>query len=277
MSLDSFGSDLIREGACKLIGCLAQTNVLSSLQELERSETIENFWTVINTTLSRPEEFLLPVASKALGHLLSCSSISLSDDMYHKYLSNLDVKKDKHTKRGFGMAFGYIPKHYLLQNIELITESLISAALVQSIASNNDAEARRNAFQSLIKVIEAIKEHISNSNPIFLRVFEKFGSACILGMSDYSFDSRGDVGSWIRNASMHGIKLVLTIAIKIPIADSIREDMIGFLVLSCLEKIDRIRETAGNILCGLLEDPQVLINERKALEKALRRYQSGLI
>ena len=92
----------------------------------------------------------------------------------------------------------------------------------------------------------------------------------LLGMKDYSFDSRGDVGSWVREASMRGIKLIMVIGKNelAKIGMGIRSDMIGFLVLACLEKIDRVRESAGKILNFLLDDEHIAIPERAFLRLA---------
>jgi hypothetical protein len=92
-------------------------------------------------------------------------------------------------------------------------------------------------------------------------------------MTDYSFDSRGDVGSWIRDASMEGLRLAFAIAkdSRVSITLEQRQDMIGFIIGCCFEKIDRIRETAGKVLCELLDDGDILIPDRKFIELAVKR------
>ena len=90
-------------------------------------------------------------------------------------------------------------------------------------------------------------------------------------MKDYSVDSRGDVGSWVRDASAHGLELCFQIGKRseIHLDKSTRFEMIECILLSCLEKIDRIRESAGAILNRLLQDRAIEISHRNELEGIL--------
>lgn len=86
-------------------------------------------------------------------------------------------------------------------------------------------------------------------------------------MKDFSVDSRGDVGSWIRDASAHGLQLCFEIAksAQLSLDLSLRLEMLSSIILSCLEKIDRIRESAGAILIHLLEDLDITLPYREEI------------
>lgn len=90
-------------------------------------------------------------------------------------------------------------------------------------------------------------------------------------MKDFSVDSRGDVGSWIRDASARGLQLCFNIAKshRLSLDSSIRLEMISSIIMSCLEKIDRIRESAGAILIQLLDDRDIIIPYRIEIESLL--------
>ncbi|KAH9275275.1 hypothetical protein BASA83_002510 [Batrachochytrium salamandrivorans] len=106
----------------------------------------------------------------------------------------------------------------------------------------------------------------------------------LAGTEDYSTDSRGDVGSWIREASIHGLVQVLTLVSLIeseassnigkPILSAIdsstRRDIVANLCLQSVEKIDRLRGAAGVALHSLLwEHPTLDFPSRDAMQCAI--------
>lgn len=267
-SLDSklfegFGSDLIRNGACYFIACVAPI-FLHMLPEIELNPVLDRWWNIINTTLSRSEEIIVDLAAKALYVFLDSPAVVFNNGMLEKYVENTRFVKDKHLKRGYAIALGSLPNKVLLPNLNAVTDALIDATMLQANVNYNDAEARRNAYLSLIKILDQSCSYVVNEHQI---IFVKLLSTFLLGMKDYSVDSRGDVGSWIRDASARGIQLCyrLSAYYQLSIEDAIRLEMIDSIILSCFEKIDRIRESAGAILTNLLNDREIELPYRAQL------------
>ena len=78
--------------------------------------------------------------------------------------------------------------------------------------------------------------------------------ALITGLSDYSTDQRGDVGSWIRIAALNALGETLAMArlhetARIP--QHIFEDAIGGVVKQAVEKLEPVREAAALALAKL--------------------------
>lgn len=80
-----------------------------------------------------------------------------------------------------------------------------------------------------------------------------------MGLEDYSTDSRGDVGSWIREASMMGLLEFGPLIIKLDSNSSTKwwnNDLsikvFKNLLKQSVERIDRVRSCAGKILLELL-------------------------
>jgi hypothetical protein len=276
-SLDSFGSDLIRDGICRFIANIAQTNILSSLSDETSLKSIKKYWQLINTSLARSEEFILPTASQAAGHLLQKTGDYFSQNCLNDYLANVDYMKDKYGRRGYSMALGYLSLPILINHGDSILDSLIPACQLTENNLYNDAETRRNAVHALIKILDTLEPEIQSHHK-FLGYYNRILGAFLLGMNDYSYDSRGDVGSWIRAASIEGINKAFAMAKhpSIEITESKRHEMIGFVLLSCLEKIDRIRENAGKVLYALLADTAIDIPERNYLETVFSKAKDNL-
>ena len=126
---DGFGSDLIRNGACYFIACVAPI-VLHQLPTDDAAPVIERWWEILNSTLGRAEEVIVQLAAKALALFLTSPVVDFPQEMLEKYLENTKVSKDKHLKRGFSIAIGYLPASILLPHLDVLSDALIEATMI---------------------------------------------------------------------------------------------------------------------------------------------------
>jgi tubulin-specific chaperone D len=99
-------------------------------------------------------------------------------------------------------------------------------------------------------------------------VFDCITDALFYGMEDYSTDTRGDVGSWVREACFKAWTVIIpsfsvfesgkTKSERLMTPSLTRRAICG-LTRQSLEKIDRVRESAGKALleivfCSSVED-----------------------
>lgn len=95
-------------------------------------------------------------------------------------------------------------------------------------------------------------------NVTFIKITKFF----LLCLEDYSTDSRGDVGSWIRIVAIEGLGHALEIlSTHGNISDNILNEILNGLIRQSVEKIDRVRETAGNVLHSSIWIPQLESSE----------------
>ena len=140
-----------------------------------------------------------------------------------------------------------------------------------------DAESRRNCLQALGRLAtesaardtQRKEERQDSSQPALLLIpvdgrplYSIVLSACLVGCSDYATDNRGDVGSWVREAAMrtmggvlnaltslyHGNPLLLSL-----LPTRLLDQCVGALLQQAVEKIDRGRECAGQVLHSLVD------------------------
>jgi tubulin-specific chaperone D len=260
--LNTFGSDLIRQGACKFIYCVSKSGFLSYSND---SEMFRVWFGIINTTLYRSEEVLYPNAANALSELLLNRPELLSADLFDLYISKIVPSGDRYARRGVSFAFSLLPAVVVVPRIDELLNALVKATKIQSHAHWNDAESKRNAVHALTSLSTRIDSHLFVENP---SLFSLLLDCFLIGMEDYSVDSRGDVGSWIRDASMIGLEALFNIAKcrSIHLTENQRLSMVGYILLSCSEKIDKVRETGGRIITKLLKDQDVFIPNRNLLE-----------
>lgn len=95
-------------------------------------------------------------------------------------------------------------------------------------------------------------------------------SALITGLEDYTTDERGDVGSWVRIASIQGLTSVsvtlLTLAKSentyieyIPVSQY--QKAIAGILKQGVGRLDNVRQYAGDSILSLLKCPLPIIND----------------
>ncbi|KAJ3091882.1 hypothetical protein HK102_012932 [Quaeritorhiza haematococci] len=111
---------------------------------------------------------------------------------------------DKIVRRGYALAVGVLPPRVLGCWMKQLTKVLQEAAAVQvEDKSLNDAESRRNAIIALTSIILKVGDNLPNI--LSPEAFGPVWTTLLHGLDDYSTDSRGDVGSWVREACLRGL------------------------------------------------------------------------
>lgn len=110
--------------------------------------------------------------------------------------------------------------------------------------------------------------------------FEKILVTLLDCLNDYSTDQRGDVGSWVRSASM---ACLLPLLQTIAQVDSRQEKdqrylttdaagaIMGALLKQSVERIDKVRARAGTVIDSLLYQTPLDIPHRETLETYIQR------
>uniref|UniRef100_A0A8C2EJG1 Tubulin-specific chaperone D n=1 Tax=Cyprinus carpio TaxID=7962 RepID=A0A8C2EJG1_CYPCA len=200
---------------------------------------------------------------------LSLSKMPFKDDpnvfffkqLYHlcQYLSAL-MSPEVLTRCGCALALGSLPPFMIRGKLQKVRLHNVSLAQV----SESQTEARRDAATAMSQVCVAVGVCAQGSPDRVLcegnirPVYE-----ALLGcMNDYSMDSRGDVGAWVRAAAMSSLMdVTLLVVASAPelLSSDLVQRMMCCLVQQAAEKIDRYRAHAGTVFLRLLHstDPAV--------------------
>uniref|UniRef100_A0A8C2ENL0 Tubulin-specific chaperone D n=1 Tax=Cyprinus carpio TaxID=7962 RepID=A0A8C2ENL0_CYPCA len=197
---------------------------------------------------------------------LSLSKMPFKDDpnvfffkqLYHlcQYLSAL-MSPEVLTRCGCALALGSLPPFMIRGKLQKILPGLQAACKVVQKAESQ-TEARRDAATAMSQVCVAVGVCAQGSPDRVLcegnirPVYE-----ALLGcMNDYSMDSRGDVGAWVRAAAMSSL---MDVTLLTALIFSSVQRMMCCLVQQAAEKIDRYRAHAGTVFLRLLHstDPAV--------------------
>lgn len=144
---------------------------------------------------------------------------------------------------------------------------------------DRDAEARVNAVKGLTSVCETLTQR-SASDPenndlsLFLLIKTEVMDTLLKALDDYSVDNRGDVGSWVREAAIHGLEKCTYILCKkvgtnsagdhnnetsLLFDSNLATRLIGGILKQGVEKMDKLRETAAKVLQRILYHTTVTV------------------
>ncbi|TPX38881.1 hypothetical protein SeLEV6574_g07547 [Synchytrium endobioticum] len=294
--LESFGSDLTRAALCQFVSCLADARwprdvaVLKTWWEPKTRSSYSlpyAMWCIVNSTLERREDGLQEAAARAVTSLASWDALedeSVATNLMSQYLANLHINVNAVSRRGFALGVGALPAEFLLQQpsrIPQVIKALISASLVNVDKAKNDAEARRNAVAALANVVEKLALSTIITKAIDNTSFDRILRCFLQGLSDYTVDARGDVGSWVREASLKALTVCLPIGARVDgietqvsfISKDVARAAVAGACQQALERIDRVREAAGALLMTILwaVDRGIAVESREEFEKVLPR------
>ncbi|KAH6593687.1 hypothetical protein BASA61_004210 [Batrachochytrium salamandrivorans] len=280
---ESFGSDLTRIAGALLIEVLASSGAIQALSECEIEEfddVLAMWWLFLDSSIDRSEEVLQKNTAQAICCLSKFAGIS--SERFESYIRGLAFTSMPTRRRGVALVFASATLETITPNAKEIIQALSVATHVNKDQVYNDAEARRNAIHALTSISLKYNRQLIQDLPD--GCLGTIISTLLAGTEDYSTDSRGDVGSWIREASIHGLVQVLTLVSLIeseassnigkPILSAIdsstRRDIVANLCLQSVEKIDRLRGAAGVALHSLLwEHPTLDFPSRDAMQCAI--------
>jgi hypothetical protein len=83
-------------------------------------------------------------------------------------------------------------------------------------------------------------------------------------LKDYSTDQRGDVGSWVRIATMDFVNYLLPLLAKLDrdghpyLGTKETVKLVSLILKQSVERIDKVRSNAGQVLCNLVLDSEWL-------------------
>ncbi|KAJ3037081.1 hypothetical protein HDV00_002086 [Rhizophlyctis rosea] len=271
--LDGFGSDQTRTAACHLITCIASTT--SWPRDIPSIPAFRpTLWEVVNDSLDRREANVQEVAAVAVSALGKWGGVD--DRIVLGWLEGVKVEcANVYRRRGCALALGRLCKRVLHTWVARILESLAEACVVQEEKTKNDAEARRNAVEAVVNVICVFGTDYRQviPRPLFSRTLTVLSD----GLEDYSTDSRGDVGSWVREACLRALERIVDLDFGAQgdgeryVTPGTVERFLAALCRQSVEKIDRMRECAGGILERVVWEKGVEEELVKGLREVLGR------
>ncbi len=99
-------------------------------------------------------------------------------------------------------------------------------------------------------------------------------------MDDYSIDSRGDVGSWIREASIEAsfeIESIAAASTPEYLSKDLTSQVFSQILRQSVEKIDKVRLVAGRVVVEFLHASDFALHQKEDLKRLIPRWVSRAI
>ncbi|NWX27676.1 TBCD protein, partial [Notiomystis cincta] len=204
---------------------------------------------------------------------------ALQDELVTQYVAELQNTEEM-IRCGFSRALGALPRFLLKGRLQQVLEGLKKVTVI-SPEDVSFAEARRDALIAIAKVCQTVGVKGDGSQEEFVcrANVAQIYSTLLAGVTDYTTDSRGDVGGWVREAAMTSLMEVTLLLVQNEaqlISANICKQIMCWLAQQSAEKIDKFRAHAGSVFLTLLHFDHPLvphIPHREELERIFPRWE----
>uniref|UniRef100_A0A8V1AI94 Tubulin-specific chaperone D n=1 Tax=Gallus gallus TaxID=9031 RepID=A0A8V1AI94_CHICK len=284
------GGELMRPAVCTLIEKLSLSKM-----PFKGDPIIEGWQWLINDSLRS-----LPLASCAARQHVKESAVSalsalcneyyinengeadpaLQGELVTQYISELQ-STEQMIRCGFSLALGALPRFLLKGRLQQVLEGLRKVTLITP-RDVSFAESRRDALIAIAEICQTVgvKGEGSQEEYICKDNVAQIYATLLNCVTDYTTDSRGDVGGWVREAAMTSLMKVTLLLVQNEaelINANICKQIMCWLAQQSAEKIDKFRAHAGSVFLTLLHfdsPPVPHIPHREELERIFPRSEA---
>ncbi|KAJ8938560.1 hypothetical protein NQ314_011450 [Rhamnusium bicolor] len=252
------GGELMKQACSNFI----ENCSLASLP-FHQDDVIGDWLQLLNECLSYEVVNIRTSAINALPVLLQeyyskNDKIADHSEIVKKYVSELLSATNQVNRMGHALALGALPKFILQPNLDYIIISLIESTLITPVTLKW-AESRRDSVKALTSISATMAGEIGKdfTKHHALKIYHTF----LEGLNDYTQDKRGDIGAWMREASVTGLQ-ILTLLLSEHLPDVLTQDLMNKILSGiaqqAVEKIDRTRALAGRVFYSFIyNNPRV--------------------
>ncbi|XP_014470324.1 PREDICTED: tubulin-specific chaperone D [Dinoponera quadriceps] len=177
----------------------------------------------------------------------------------NRYLESLR-SSNQSIRIGFAQAIGHFPLFVVRERVKDIIEALIMCTDI-SASTLKWAESRKEALHSLIMICQTLGIDEADKWQSFM---PDLYNCYLLALKEYTIDSRGDIGAWVREAAMIGLHILTNLVSQAKLLSILNENLmasiIGGIAQQAVERIDGIRAQAGTVFSALIHSEPTLPN-----------------
>lgn len=270
--LRGLGGEIIKQACVSLIRKFAMIH-----SHVDTDPILNDWQTLMEECLSNEVSAVRIISAEAhtafFIEYYFCWTLEERHAIINRYLSNLQ-STNQTNRVGFAQAIGHFPEPVLKEKGEDIFRKLMECYVI----TRNTllwAEARKETMNSLKKICETLGlEHAELWKPFVNDIYQCFFS----GLTDYTNDSRGDIGSWVRESAISGILTLTNLVYDAGYHSILTEDLmtkiIGGIAQQAVERIDRTRAKAGSAFNSLIHSQLPNIPHHEEL-KSLFKFENN--
>ncbi|KAI0354961.1 TBCD protein [Trametes cingulata] len=256
-TIQSPRQELIAEAACRFIAAGI------SYPETQHAQSTVPYWRqVVDSGLKSRSDTVQEAAAAALAavsRLVDCSAVV---DRLIKEFEEGSQQMQQSLARVLGVLDYATHQH----GVEKAVRCLLR--IVDRRSGSQGIEARRNAFASMPNILSNVSLKLEQD--LSAELVCKMTDALLDGLTDYSSDERGDVGSWVRIACVKGLaSFIETLFARasavhdfpsyLPSEDF--HNAVGGILKQGVERLDNVRQQAGESFIRVLLLPPPVVEE----------------
>ncbi|THD25262.1 Tubulin-specific chaperone D [Fasciola hepatica] len=260
--------ELLRKASCHLIEKSSRTRlplhgdpviVKINLMSMRTSAFAETWRLLLDDCVAHKEVEIQKTAVSAYTQLLAAYlydkdkhlQIAYRDKMFGHLTQQLEANSE--TKQsGFLQVLADAPADLFTGHVQKTLE-LVTAACRISTKTRSWGDARASALKSVLGIMRTLGHGHPELTP---EVIFSLGPILLQSLSDYTLDSRGDIGSRVRETGMNCLLGYLGFLFSDPSTNNpdpmLVEEIVVSIVQQSVEKIDRTRAAAGQAFSGIL-------------------------
>uniref|UniRef100_A0A8D3DGB9 Tubulin-specific chaperone D n=1 Tax=Scophthalmus maximus TaxID=52904 RepID=A0A8D3DGB9_SCOMX len=262
-----FGGELMRPAMCVLIEKLS----LSKMPFKNDAVIVDWQW-LIDDTIQNPyhmssgaKDGIMVAVVAALSALCEeyykdqagQADPQIQDVLVSQYIEGLNSQRML-TRCGSALALGCLPTFMIHGKLKQVCFKL------RAHFQDTFTEARRDAIRAIAQLCltVGVYPHGSPDSALCSENVSQVYCTLLESMNDYTTDSRGDIGAWVREAAMTslmGVTVLVASGAPEILSPDIVSSMMCCLARQAAEKIDRYRAHAGNIFLHLLHSIEPLV------------------
>ncbi|XP_028979458.1 tubulin-specific chaperone D isoform X2 [Esox lucius] len=258
-----FGGELMRPAMCALIEKMS----LSKLPSKDDPVITGWQWLIDDTLKSLhlfsagPRDNIKEAAVSALAALCEqcyqpqpgVADPQVQELLVSQYIAGLK-SPEVLTRCGSALALGSLPRFMISGKLDRILSGLQQSSGQREVIFS---EARRDAAKAMAQVCvtAGVSAQGSTDSVVCEGNVSMIYRALLDCLSDYTLDSRGDVGAWVREAAMTSLMEVTLLVVDTApqlLSPDLVNGMMCSLAQQSAEKIDRYRAHAGSVFLRLL-------------------------
>ncbi|KAI0269819.1 TBCD protein [Gloeopeniophorella convolvens] len=256
-------NELVTATACQLIASSISLKEIS----LEGQSSVPHWRSIIDMGLKHRKSSVQEAAASAMSAISGLVDCAAVVQRFIKDFRSGSPMMQQSLAHLLGVMDYASRSHALPEAIQCLAASVLPSSQLRM----SDVEARRNCMVSIQLIITSLSSQLPNRLSVddVVSMLE----ALLSGLDDYTTDERGDVGSWVRTASIQGLTSVCSTLLTLANSDtkyaeyipaSLYQKSISGILKQGVERLDNVRQQAGEAFLRLLKCPVPSVSDSDA-------------
>ncbi|KAK3885923.1 hypothetical protein Pcinc_009900 [Petrolisthes cinctipes] len=192
-------------------------------------------------------------------------NVEWRNQLIDRYIHVIQTTRDEDTCVGYTAALGCLPKFLARGKFDVLLTALLSTTTITNTTNTNRphtntttwARTRQQAINSTLALVNTlgINAHADECDAVGVYSLRRIYHTLLISLDDYTVDSRGDIGSRVRETALNALKTLTQAVLEEDpglISKDTVEDMMCRVCQQAVERINRTRKVAGLTFISLL-------------------------